>query len=114
MKATNWKISRKFLNFKTPKNPEFSKPKWIQFCETFVDLEGMVLRLYEARKTNSKYITLYFKGKTFKVRFSDHKPIKSREEAGDCDFFVGVTNNQVSTTAQAEQAVKNWIEESSK
>ena len=109
MKATNWKISKKFLDYKSPKKEGFVKPKWIQFCESLIETEGLVMRLYEARHTNSKYITLTLNNSSFKVRFSDHKPIKYREEAGDCDFFVGVTNLGVSTTDQALIAVQEWI-----
>lgn len=43
-----------------------------------------------------------------RVRFSNHKPIERREDAGDCDFFVGVANRKTTTTAQALEAVR-WF-----
>lgn len=84
----------------------FSKPKWVKFCEVLLQ-EGFTLSLYEARQTRSKYITVIKEGcQPFKVRFSDHKPIRQREEAKDCDFFVGVTHLGVTHTGQAIAAVK--------
>ncbi len=69
--------------------------------------EGFTLSLYEAKRTFSKYITVSDSTrKTFTVRFSNHRPIKSREESGDCDFFVGVNNFKTTTTAQAIEATK--------
>jgi len=109
-KATNWNISHKFLNFKKPKNSNFIVPKWISFCEAVL-AEGLTASLYEARKTDSKYITIFFKKHQFKVRFSNHKPIKKREKSNDCDFFVGVNHTSVSTTKDALKAVLKWKQE---
>jgi hypothetical protein len=109
MKATNWRVSAKFLQYKTPKNPQFTKPKWIEFCEYFLDRPGVVIKLYEARKTNSKYITIHCNHKQFKVRFSDHKPIAARELQGDCDFFVGITNLATTNTKMAIVAVEQFL-----
>ncbi len=85
----------------------YAKPKWISFCETMIK-EGFMVKFYEANKTVSKYITVIKPNshlKPFKVRFSDHAPIRSREENKDCDFFVGRTNFTVSTTSDAIMAV---------
>lgn len=79
--------------------------KWIQFCRTLM-AEGYKVSLYEAQYTVSKYITVRKGKRTFKVRFSNHKPIPAREAAGDCDFFVGVTNLGVTNTEQALAAVR--------
>lgn len=106
-KAQNWKISQKFLNFRKPKNPEFKIQKWISFSEKLLEM-GLDIYLYEAKKTASKYITIQYKNKIYRVRFSDHKPIKQREEKMDCDFFVGVNNNSVKTTEDALVAVQAW------
>lgn len=111
MKATNWTISQKFLNYKTPKKDGFTKPKWIEFCEAFINYPGVTLKLYEARKTFSKYITVHYQGFEYKVRFSNHKPIKSRELNQDCDFFVGVNHTKVTTTEMAIKAVNDWLKE---
>ncbi|MDT6940782.1 hypothetical protein RI570_21330 [Brucella pseudogrignonensis] len=116
-------MARKFRARNTPVTPAYldlrikdladrgyGKTKWIGFCEDALDL-GLSLRLYEAKHTVSKYITVSNdRGKEFKVRFSNHRPIKAREEANDCDFFVGVSNKNVTTTVQALQAVKSHFE----
>lgn len=83
------------------------KAKWILFCEQLLE-EEYTLYLYEAQQTYSKYITVYRDDsmKTFKVRFSNHKPLLWRELSKDCDFFVGVTNRTVTTTEQALEAVR--------
>ncbi|WP_435018471.1 hypothetical protein TA3x_000445 [Tundrisphaera sp. TA3] len=84
----------------------FGKARWIIFCEVMM-AEGYTLTLYEARRTVSKYITVGRPGHApFRVRFSDHKPISARESAGDCDFFVGVTNLATTTTGQAIAAAR--------
>lgn len=73
---------------------------------------GFHLELYEARQTKSKYITVRREGdwsRSYKVRFSDHKPIHYREMAGDCDFFVGVTHTGTRNTHDAINAVCNFF-----
>ena len=110
-KADNKNVDIKFLQyrFEVAVNSGYpKKAKWIEFCETLLD-EGYTLRLYEARETVSKYITISKSGSplTFKVRFSNHRPIHSREVQKDCDFFVGVTNLTVTNTQQALIAVRN-------
>lgn len=82
----------------------FAKQKWIKFCETLLD-SGYNLKLYEAVRTHSKYITVIRDSKEFKVRFSNHKPIQERELRGDCDFFVGITHTGWRTTDDALIAV---------
>jgi len=77
---------------------------WVEFCEISIR-RGFDVYLYEAKHTASKYITLFRNGRSFKVRFSNHRPIARRELAGDCDFFVGVTNLSVTTTGDALRAV---------
>jgi hypothetical protein len=91
----------------------YSKQKWIIFCETMIE-NGLECSLYEARKTLSKYITVSLCGRSYTVRFSNHKPIKAREIEGHCDFFVGVTNTGVRTTADAIKAVFSFFHEEDK
>ena len=93
-KAYNQYITEDFL--KSRENTDKPIQKWILFCRYFMS-KGYKIRLYEARKTVSKYITLIKDGKSCKVRFSNHRPIREREKNKDCDFFVGVTNFQVIT-----------------
>jgi hypothetical protein len=101
-KATNEKLTPAFLaqRVKEAEAKGWGKAKWIMFCERMM-AEGFDVTLYEARRTFSKYVTVRSGAKSYKVRFSNHRPIKRREEAGDCDFFVGVCNLTTTTTDQA-------------
>jgi hypothetical protein len=107
-KATHMVVTPQFLAARAERSTSrgYTKQKWVEFCETLLS-EGYSLKIYEARRTVSKYITVSRKGRaSFKVRFSNHRPIADREDRGDCDFFVGVTNRTVTTTAQALDAVR--------
>lgn len=118
-KATDLRLDQKFLEkaYNRIKGGGYSKQKWVEFSELFLE-KGFDVFLYEARQTCSKYITLrhpQLSGVSFKVRFSNHPPIKAREDRGDCDFFVGRANNSISTTADAVQAALRhfrvkWVE----
>ncbi|MBO6507323.1 MAG: hypothetical protein JJ979_02365 [Roseibium sp.] len=106
-KATHRKIDKQYLDGRLNglKAAGYGKTKWIEFCETMLNY-GFDLSLYEARQTVSKYITVTSRAskKSFKVRFSNHRPNRYREEGGDCDFFVGRNNHSISTTDQAIEA----------
>lgn len=112
-KATNINVDKPFLDDRIRVAAIFENPKakWISFCE-YLLARGYKLSLYEARQTVSKYITVTKNNspKKFKVRFSNHKPIQYKEDAGDCDFFVGVSNNKVTNTQDAIKAVLNHFE----
>lgn len=102
-KATDCNVSRELLKQRVAYSEKlgYGKQKWVEFCETMLD-NGLKCSLYEARRTVSKYITVRdTTGRRFKVRFSNHRPIKEREDANDCDFFVGIANKKTTTTAQA-------------
>lgn len=112
-KATNKLLTRDYLLNRAQGliAAGFPKSKWIYFCEEMMRLDFTV-ELYEARQTKSKYCTVRKQGdwsKSFKVRFSDHKPIHYREMAGDCDFFVGVTHTGTRNTHDAINAVCNFF-----
>lgn len=111
-KKSGGKITRAFLAERSERcmKAGYPKQKWIVFCENLIEM-GFSLRLYEARQTFSKYVTVIRGHKTFKVRFSNHKPIKDRELAGDCDFFVGITHTGTRTTDEALVAVQNYFNE---
>ncbi len=85
----------------------FAKAKWIVFCEDML-ARGFSVRLYEARETFNKYITIESGGRSFKVRFSNHPPAKFRDSS-DCDFIVGVTDERTTTTADAIIAVLKFF-----
>lgn len=110
-KITNQYLTKEILKQKTSK--KYGKQKWIIFAEELLN-KGFKISLYEARRTFSKYLTVEKNGEQFKVRFSNHKPIKEREENNDCDFFVGVTNYKVTTTEDALQAVYTFFKEKEK
>lgn len=104
-KAQNDIIDHKFLDARAAwlKDNGWPVSKWIVFCRAMLDA-GFQVSLYEARKTKSKYCKVEHGGRTFKVRFSDHKPIYRREMKQDCDFFVGRTHTGVRTTYDAINA----------
>lgn len=101
-KARNLVVTTEFLKQRADRciGAGYKKQQWVSFCEIMLS-KGFTCTIYEAKETYSKYITVGLYNQTFKVRFSNHKPIAHREENGDCDFFVGVTNKGVQTTAQA-------------
>ena len=104
-KASNRAVNLDFLRHRAEYSAKlgFGKQKWVLFCEKMIEA-GLTCSLYEARQTVSKYITVRHPdnfSRSFKVRFSNHKPIKHRETAGDCDFFVGYTHLGIQTTDQA-------------
>lgn len=107
-KANNQFIDQKFLDKRriAAEKNGYPKAKWILFCEIMLN-EGHQIKLYEARETVSKYVTVIRNGMQFKVRFSNHRPIKQRELDGDCDFFVGVTHLGCTTTQDACDAVRS-------
>ena len=109
-KATNKILTLEYLNERGNASliRGFKKQKWVLFCEKLISL-GFTVSLYEARKTFSKYVTISDGKKSFKVRFSNHKPIKFRETNGDCDFFVGVTHTGVRTTRDAYFATLKYF-----
>lgn len=112
-KAKNMRVTQEFLDqrSKIAQDGGFEKQKWIQFCEYMLK-RGFYIKLYEATKTYSKYISVIdpVNKSQFKVRFSNHKPIKKREVNGDCDFFVGIANLKTTTTEQAIVATLQYFE----
>lgn len=108
-KQTNTVVTPEFLEARASAAAAsgYQKAKWIVFSEAILAM-GLSLTLYEAWQTFSKYLTVRDGSRLFKVRFSNHRPIKRREIAGDCDFFVGVTNLGVTTTEDALRAVAMW------
>jgi len=74
-------------------NSGFPTQKWVLFCRVCLDRRWTV-RIRPAETTRSKYILVISKGKRRKVRFSDHRPNREREENGDCDILVGAKNSE--------------------
>lgn len=87
----------------------YKPAKWSYFCRTMINA-GLKVSLYQSKTTVSKYVYVRNSNdKEFKVRFSNHKPIKTKEEANDCDFFVGIANRTVTNTDQAIEATFNFL-----
>jgi len=59
---------------------------------------GWQISLHRAVTTRSKYIYATKNGRTYKIRFSNHKPAFMKQELGDSDFYVGVSHFGCITT----------------
>jgi len=84
-------------------------PKWVQFCAIFALDLGFNVEYYDSKSTVSKYVYVKKGRKKFKVRFSNHKPSLETESRKDSDFFVGVTNFEVTRTEDAVRAAKEFF-----
>jgi hypothetical protein len=80
----------------------YPKAKWIQFCEAMIKA-GYRVEMYEARKTVSKYITVFNGSRRFKLRFSNHGAMH-QGPLEDCDYFVGRNSFGTTTTEMAIDA----------
>jgi hypothetical protein len=90
-------------------NSGYSVPRYLEFCAWAIN-QGFIVDLDEAVTTVSKYVFVreWDQGRSFKLRFSNHKPNRGKELEGDCDFFVGVTHTGARTTEHAMKAVLDW------
>ncbi|NRA76833.1 MAG: hypothetical protein HRU18_01385 [Pseudoalteromonas sp.] len=86
----------------------YSSPKWIGYCREVMS-KGIRVEMYEAKSTVSKYIYSIQGNKVFKVRFSNHRPNKFKQQMNDCDFFVGVSNGLVTRTEDALKATMEYF-----
>lgn len=77
---------------------QFPTPKYLLFIKQMLE-NGWQVKLYVANKV-SKYVFIIKGDDVFKIRFSNHKPIYGKELENDCDYYVGVSHTQVSTTEQ--------------
>lgn len=81
---------------------QYPTPKYLSFAYTMI-LKNWKVSIYEAKV--SKYIYCVYDDLIFKIRFSNHKPTYTRENENDSDFYVGISNLQVSTTEQIIQSL---------
>jgi len=88
----------------------YSVPKWIIFCKELIK-NGWEVSLYRSKSTVSKYVFIKKDDKKYKVRFSNHKANRQKEDTGDCNFYVGVGNKGVITTEQLLEWIINGNEE---
>lgn len=84
---------------------QYRTPKYLLFIKHWIEA-GWDVRVYEVRV--SKYVFIEKGDYIFKIRFSNHKPIESREQQSDCDYYVGISNHQTSTT---EEIIKKITEQ---
>lgn len=76
---------------------EYPTPKYLLFIRWFL-LHGFRVKVYVAQV--SKYVFVYRNGSIYKIRFSNHKPIYTKQMENDCDFYVGVSHLSTYTTDQ--------------
>lgn len=70
-------------------------PKYLTFVKKMLE-NGYEVKIYVARV--SKYVFVKKGDVVTKIRFSNHKPIFEKEEENDCDYYVGISHKQVTTT----------------
>lgn len=78
-------------------NKKFPTPKYLTFIKHMIT-NGWEVKVYVAGV--SKYVFVTKDNKIHKIRFSNHRPIYTLEMKEDCDFYVGISHKQVSTTDQ--------------
>lgn len=75
----------------------YATPKYLEFCRIMAE-NGWSVRIYTARV--SKYVFVTSKTATYKIRFSNHKPIYQKELENDCDYYVGISHTNVVKTEE--------------
>ena len=95
---------------KYPKKYGYPAPKYLLFARDLLE-DGWKVRQYKGGKRGiSKYLFIEKGDHLYKIRFSNHKPIKAKEEESDCDFYVGVSHFQTSTTEEIRDQVQALYE----
>lgn len=77
---------------------QYAPPKYLIFIKTMLE-NGWKVKVYVANKV-SKYVFIFKGDEIKKIRFSNHKPLYQKEEESDCDYYVGISHKQVSTTEE--------------
>lgn len=83
---------------------QYPTPKYLLFIKTMIEL-GWEVKLYKAGV--SKYVYVVKDDIIYKIRFSNHKPLYYKELENDCDFYVGISHKQVSTTEAIIKKITN-------
>jgi len=83
---------------------QYPTPKWLLFVQSLL-LTGWIVGVHKAETTHSKYVYIRKDKKRYKIRFSNHRPSKKKELYGDADFYVGISNLNVTTTEQVLQEI---------
>lgn len=105
MFKVNYHLARKCKLDKIKKEIEeyparygYQPPKYLLFIRDMLE-RGWGVSLYKGGQRGiSKYVFLRKGTHFYKVRFSNHRPIYNKEVTNDCDFYVGISHTQVSTT----------------
>ena len=93
------KVNLKKVNAMIENYPKkFQTPKYLIFVKTMLE-NGWKVKIYVANKV-SKYVFIFRENEIKKIRFSNHKPLYQKEEENDCDYYVGISHKQVSTTEE--------------
>jgi hypothetical protein len=100
--ANKWKIG-KVVGMIENYPKQYATPKYLLFIKAILEA-GWSVKVYVVRV--SKYVFIYKEEQIFKIRFSNHKPLYEKEMEDDCDYYVGVSHTQVSTT---EELLKKLI-----
>lgn len=101
------KINKQIENYEQQYG--FKPPKYLHFIKEMLEI-GLGVKLYLGGKRGvSKYVFIENKDHLIKVRFSNHRPIKEYEEKEDCDYYVGVSHKQTSTTEQIAYLIKSTL-----
>ena len=89
----------------------YPAPKYMLFVREAIKA-GFQTKLYQAGV--SKYVFLKKGDYLTKVRFSNHKPNFWREAQEDCDYYVGISNFQVSDWQATLQKIKEEYQKNHK
>lgn len=102
--AKKWKLGKvQGMIENYPK--KYATPKYLLFIKKMLE-NGWFVKVYVCRV--SKYVFITKGDEIFKIRFSNHKPLYQKEQEEDCDYYVGISHNQISTT---EEIIKKIIPE---
>lgn len=97
------KINKEIEEYK--KRTGYNAPKYLNFIADMI-ADGWSVKLYKGGlKRVSKYVFVRKNGYLAKIRFSNHLPIKGRELESDCDFYVGISHLQTSTTEEVREKI---------
>lgn len=109
------RLTLKYLEGKKPNYLEqgYPVPKWIQFSEQMIK-QGWEVAVYPAKTTVSKYIYINKNETSLKICFSNHKANNEKETFKDCDYYVGIGNNEVMITERLIEIInQKYINEKS-
>lgn len=99
-------LKKEMDEYSTRYDSKYPTPKYMRFMRELLE-SGWRVKLYEARV--SKYVFVSKGEHLYKIRFSNHKPIYAKERDNDCDYYVGISHKQVSTTEKILSILKTKV-----